>query len=86
MSGPFNLNAAPVARGAFLGDYQGLTAAGSTFIPFFAATNCRTTCWRNPTDIYAARLTARTGADSPLGTAWGVVAAVPPPGRNGIAR
>lgn len=34
----FDLATAPVARGLFLGDYQGLTSIGPIFIPFFAKT------------------------------------------------
>jgi hypothetical protein len=35
----FNLEAASVRRGYFIGDYQGFTAAGNDFEAFFAATN-----------------------------------------------
>ncbi len=38
--GPFNLNAAPMTvEGAFIGDYEGITAAGEDFLAFFAAAN-----------------------------------------------
>ena len=37
---PFNNLAAPVARGYFLGDYMGLVANDSGFIPFYLKTNC----------------------------------------------
>jgi len=40
LNGPFNNLAAPVARGYFLGDYQGLVANASGFIPFYVKTNC----------------------------------------------
>jgi hypothetical protein len=40
LDGPFNNLAAPVSRGYFLGDYQGLVANGSGFIPFYVKTNC----------------------------------------------
>jgi hypothetical protein len=40
LDGPFNNLAAPVARGYFLGDYQGLVANGSGFIPVYVKTNC----------------------------------------------
>jgi hypothetical protein len=40
LDGPFNNLAAPVARGYFLGDYQGLVANPSGFIPFYVKTNC----------------------------------------------
>jgi hypothetical protein len=40
LSGPFNNLAAPDSRGYFLGDYQGLVANGSGFIPVYVETNC----------------------------------------------
>ncbi|MEP6638086.1 MAG: sialidase family protein [Chloroflexota bacterium] len=40
LDGPFNNLAAPVARGYFLGDYQGLVASGNGFVPFYVKTNC----------------------------------------------
>jgi hypothetical protein len=40
LDGPFNNLAASVARGYFLGDYQGLVANGSGFIPVYVRTNC----------------------------------------------
>lgn len=40
LNGPFNNLAAPVARGYFLGDYQGLVANAHGFIPFYVKTNC----------------------------------------------
>ncbi len=36
VAGPFDLARAPIAGGLFLGDYQGLTSIGATFVPFFA--------------------------------------------------
>jgi hypothetical protein len=38
VTGPFDLATAPVARGLFLGDYQGLTSIGSIFVPFYVQT------------------------------------------------
>jgi len=35
VAGPFDIGAAPVAGGYFLGDYMGLTTNGTTFQPFF---------------------------------------------------
>ncbi|MEP7207206.1 MAG: sialidase family protein [Casimicrobiaceae bacterium] len=55
VAGPFDLATAPVAQGYFLGDYQGLATAGSTFLPFFAAT---TSDPANPTDIVVASIEA----------------------------
>jgi len=31
----FDMLTAPIARGPFVGDYEGLTASGTTFVPFF---------------------------------------------------
>ena len=38
VSGPFDIENAPVAGGYFLGDYEGLTSIGTTFASFFSAT------------------------------------------------
>jgi hypothetical protein len=57
LSGRFNYLAAPNAGGRFIGDYQGLTAVGSRFHPFFATVNCMLRCPANRTDIYAASVT-----------------------------
>jgi BNR repeat-like domain len=38
VTGPFDLATAPVARGLFLGDYQGLTSIGPIFVPFYVQT------------------------------------------------
>ena len=40
VAGPFDLMSAPVARGFFLGDYEGLQSTGSAFIALFVTTNC----------------------------------------------
>jgi hypothetical protein len=40
LDGPFNILAAPWAGGYFLGDYQGLVATGTGFVPFYVKTNC----------------------------------------------
>ena len=34
----FDMDEAPVARGYFVGDYEGLTTTGGTFVAFFSAT------------------------------------------------
>ena len=34
-TGPFDMTAAPDAGGYFVGDYDGLTAIGTTFVPFY---------------------------------------------------
>src|SRR5216683_3879240 len=46
VAGPFDLMSAPVARGFFLGDYEGLQSTGSGFIALFVMTNCNL----NPSD------------------------------------
>ena len=46
VAGPFDLMSAPVARGFFLGDYEGLQSTGSGFIALFVTTNCQL----NPSD------------------------------------
>jgi hypothetical protein len=40
IAGPFDEMSAPVARGFFLGDYEGLQASGDGFIAVFVTTNC----------------------------------------------
>jgi Neuraminidase (sialidase) len=55
VAGPFDLTTAPVARGYFLGDYQGLAAKGNAFVTFFAATNSGNLA--NRTDVFAATVT-----------------------------
>jgi hypothetical protein len=47
---PFDLNLAPNARGLFVGDYHGLVASGSSFVPLFVQTNNSGTA--NRTDVY----------------------------------
>ena len=48
LSGPFNFAAAPDAGGRFVGDYEGLTAVGSRFHPFFAITKLPAQLPREP--------------------------------------
>ena len=38
VAGPFDIELAPLFHGYFLGDYEGLTSTGSTFLPLFAQT------------------------------------------------
>ena len=49
----FDYHTAPFARGLFLGDYMGLTSAGTTFIPVYALAN--TGDLGNRSDILATR-------------------------------
>jgi hypothetical protein len=48
---PFDLGTAPVARGYFLGDYQGLASANNVFLPVYVRTNSGDTL--NRTDVFA---------------------------------
>lgn len=52
---PFDMRAAPDARGFFVGDYEGLESAGTTFIPFFIQANTGNAA--NPTDGWSAIVT-----------------------------
>jgi hypothetical protein len=51
IAGPFDIETAPVARGFFLGDYQGLTSVGTSFLPFYVLTNSGNPA--NRTDAFA---------------------------------
>jgi len=51
VTGPFDMKTAPNALGFFVGDYEGLDARGSSFVPFFAAANSGNTA--NRTDVFA---------------------------------
>jgi hypothetical protein len=53
ISGPFDMKTAPQAGGFFVGDYEGLAAAGTTFLPFFVAANSGNLA--NRTDVFASR-------------------------------
>ncbi|HEX6555705.1 MAG TPA: sialidase family protein [Ktedonobacteraceae bacterium] len=50
IAGSFDMMNAPNAGGLFVGDYEGLTAVGTTFEPFFVQTNDENTS--NRTDVY----------------------------------
>ena len=43
VAGPFDMRNAPIARGYFIGDYQGLAHNQSSFLPFFVRTNFNNT-------------------------------------------
>ncbi len=51
LKGPFDMTTAPVARGYFVGDYEGLVAIGTSFRAFFVATNTGNTV--NRTDVFS---------------------------------
>ena len=54
IAGPFDMKTAPDARGLFVGDYEGLTAVGNSFLPFFVQANSGNTSDR--TDMYSTRV------------------------------
>ena len=60
ISAAFDLALAPVARGYFLGDYMGLTSAGSSFYPLYVRTNSSNLVNRN--DVFM------TPVNVPVGT------------------
>jgi hypothetical protein len=62
VSGPFDLSRAPIATddegsGFFIGDYQALMSAGTTFLPFYVQTNTQNDP-NNLTDVFSSILTA----------------------------
>ncbi len=56
IAGPFDLANAPIARGYFLGDYQGLASIDAQFLAVYARSNTGDTANRN--DIFARLMTA----------------------------
>jgi hypothetical protein len=60
LAGPFDMKLAPIARGFFVGDYEGLgaaaTTAGTVFDPVFVTTVSHA----DPTDVFAMTATAPT--------------------------
>jgi hypothetical protein len=50
VAGSFDIETAPVSRGYFLGDYEGLTSDGNDFLPFFIQANTGNTV--NRTDAF----------------------------------
>ena len=54
VAGPFDIETAPVARGYFLGDYEGLATSGNDFLAFFVMTNSGN--FANRTDVFSVRL------------------------------
>jgi hypothetical protein len=58
---PFDMANAPDARGLFLGDYHGLVAAGSTFVPLLGVASGGTT---NRSEIVAVRMPANLSVAS----------------------
>jgi hypothetical protein len=62
LAGNFDIRNAPNSSGLFVGDYQGLTGYGSTFVTLYARTNNADTT--NRTDIFADRLAAAAATAS----------------------
>jgi hypothetical protein len=54
VAGPFDIETAPVARGFFLGDYEGLDHVGSNFLSVFVQANSGNTS--NRTDVFASTI------------------------------
>jgi hypothetical protein len=52
VAGPFDMEKAPVARGFFVGDYEGLTSIGNDFLPLFVQAGPVT----GQSDAFAARV------------------------------
>lgn len=50
LSGPFDMKTAPKAPGFFVGDYEGLAAMGTAFVPFFVQANSGNAA--NRTDVF----------------------------------
>ena len=51
VAGPFDMRTAPIARGFFVGDYEGLGNDGGQLLPFFVMTNSGNQ--QNRTDVFA---------------------------------
>ena len=73
--GTFDLAQAPDANGLFLGDYQGLASAGTTFLPLLGIANLDTA---NRTDIVASRIEPATVAAAQAGRARALSAMASP--------
>ena len=73
VAGPFDLAMAPIARGYFLGDYQGLVASGTAFVPVYVQTTG--TAAANRTDVFAQRVVPVTTAASAVRAAGRLPAA-----------
>jgi len=67
LAGNFDMRIAPDASGLFVGDYQGLTGFGSTFIALYVRTNNGDIA--NRTDVFADRLDASAVASAQAASA-----------------
>jgi hypothetical protein len=61
----FDLALAPVSRGYFLGDYQGLASAGANFYPFYVRTNSAAP--GNRTDVFVTPVNVPVGGIAEAG-------------------
>lgn len=66
ISATFDLATAPVARGYFLGDYQGLASADNVFVPVYVRTNSGDAA--NRTDVFAVATRSLVAPAPTLGT------------------
>ena len=73
VAGPFDLGSAPNANGLFLGDYQGLVAVGTEFVPFYAAVNTGDLADR--TSVFASLVSSSGTAASAAELAEGISSA-----------
>ncbi len=48
VAGPFDMTNAPVARGYFVGDYEGLASIGRSFVPLFIQTTSSSSNMTDP--------------------------------------
>jgi hypothetical protein len=80
VSSTFDLATAPVARGYFLGDYQGLASADNVFVPVYVRTNSGDTA--NRTDVFAVA-TRSLAAPVPSASAAHAARAAPPAAEPG---
>ena len=76
LAGNFDLRNAPNAGGLFVGDYQGLTGHGSTFVTLYVRTRNGDTA--NRTDVFADRVNAGVAASVAATTSWKVQKATVP--------
>jgi hypothetical protein len=83
LAGNFDLLDAPNASGLFVGDYQGLTGAGSTFVALYARTN--TGDATNRTDVFADRINGDAIATSGVLAGTALQKTVPPAWTQGAA-
>jgi hypothetical protein len=65
LAGNFDMLNAPFAGGLFVGDYQGLTGYGSTFVTLYSRVNNGDT--QNRTDTFADRIDSGAGVPSAIG-------------------